>query len=371
MKKKIWIFVVPVLLFVMSVVLLSFRTEAFAEPNLKTSAYFSGAGTEESPYIISNVDHFVHLAADVGAGIDYRGEYFILDGDIDFEGQTLIPIGNEENPFRGTFDGSGYTISNIVIDGTNTQKLGLFGACENATIKNLGVSNIEISSLDVVTDETSFALGGICAVVTNSEISQCFVKNADEKMFEVNTSKRAYVGGLVGMLAGSSRMSDCFSNTKMIVRNSGVSPIDIHVGGLVGFSNNSHILNSYSAGNIVCGNLVAENGESRIFTGGILGFVQGAYSSMKNCFCLGDVSTETNRATDKIFLGAVVGGISGNASQTPNAGNLNFCHYLQNETTNNGRSAVASNITYNLTGLVFKAQKDVVFFQRTTQFKLL
>lgn len=369
LKKKIWIFVVPVLLFVMSVVLLSFRTEAFAEPNLKTSAYFSGAGTEESPYIISNVDHFVHLAADVGAGIDYRGEYFILDGDIDFEGQTLIPIGNEENPFRGTFDGSGYTISNIVIDGTNTQKLGLFGACENATIKNLGVSNIEISSLDVVTDETSFALGGICAVVTNSEISQCFVKNADEKMFEVNTSKRAYVGGIVGMLAGSSRMSDCFSNTKMIVRNSGVSPIDIHVGGLVGFSNNSHILNSYSAGNIVCGNLVAENGESRIFAGGILGFVQGAYSSMKNCFCLGDVSTETNRATDKIFLGAVVGGISGNASQTPNAGNLNFCHYLQNETTNNGRSAVASNITYNLTGLVFKAQKDVVFFQRTTQFE--
>ena len=151
MKKKIWIFVVPVLLFVMSVVLLSFRTEAFAEPNLKTSAYFSGAGTEESPYIISNVDHFVHLAADVGAGIDYQGEYFILDDDIDFEGQTLIPIGNEENPFRGTFDGSGYTISNIVIDGTNTQKLGLFGACENATIKNLGVSNIEISSLDVVT----------------------------------------------------------------------------------------------------------------------------------------------------------------------------------------------------------------------------
>ena len=369
MKKKIWIFVVPVLLFVMSVVLLSFRTEAFAEPNLKTSAYFSGAGTEESPYIISNVDHFVHLAADVGAGIDYRGEYFILDGDIDFEGQTLIPIGNEENPFRGTFNGSGYTISNIVIDGTNTQKLGLFGACENATIKNLGVSNIEISSLDVVTEETSFALGGICAVVTNSEISQCFVKNVDEKMFEVNTSKRAYVGGLVGMLAGSSRMSDCFSNTKMIVRNSGVSPVDIHVGGLVGFSNNSHILNSYSAGNIVCGNFVAENGESRIFAGGILGFVQGAYSSMKNCFCLGDVSTETNRATDKIFLGAVVGGISGNASQTPNAGNLNFCHYLQNETTNNGRSAVASNITYNLTGLVFKAQKDVVFFQRTTQFE--
>ena len=92
LKKKIWNFVVPVLLFVMSVVLLSFRTEAFAEPNLKTSAYFSGEGTEESPYIISNVDHFVHLAADVGAGIDYQGEYFILDGDIDFEGQTLIPI---------------------------------------------------------------------------------------------------------------------------------------------------------------------------------------------------------------------------------------------------------------------------------------
>ena len=131
LKKKIWIFVVPVLLFVMSVVLLSFRTEAFAEPNLKTSAYFSGAGTEESPYIISNVDHFVHLAADVGAGIDYYGEYFILDGDIDFEGQTLIPIGNEENPFRGTFDGSGYTIS---ISGSLTTSIkNLYGLTSSDT----------------------------------------------------------------------------------------------------------------------------------------------------------------------------------------------------------------------------------------------
>ena len=353
----------------MSVLLLSFRTEIFAEPNLKTSAYFSGAGTEESPYIISSADHLIHLAADVCAGVDYDSEYFILDGDIDFESQTLIPIGNAENPFRGTFDGSGYTISNIVIDGTNTQTLGLFGACEGAAIKNLGLSDIGISSLDVSSDETSFALGGICAVVTNSEISQCFVKNSDEKLFEVQTSKRAYVGGIAGMLAGSSRISNCFCNANIVVQNSGVSPVDIHVGGLVGFSNNSHILNSYSAGNVVCGNLVAENDEARIFAGGILGFVQGAYSSMKNCFCLGDVSTEINRTTDKIFLGAVVGGISGNSSQTPNAGNLNFCHYLQNETTNNGLLAVASNATYSLTDLVFKAQNNIIFFQRTTQFE--
>ena len=369
MKKKSWIFVIPFLLFAMSVVILSFRTQAWAEPNLKTSSYFSGSGTEDAPYIISSAEHIIRLSNDVNSGIDYKNEFFVLTNDIDFEGQTLVPIGNEDNPFRATFDGAGYTISNVVIDSVNTLKLGFWGVCEGAEIKNLGIRDIEISSLDVATEETSFALGGICGVATNTQISQCFVKNQDEKMFDIKTSKRAYIGGIAGMLAGSSSMFDCFVMTDISALSNTISPVDIHVGGLVGFVDNSHILNSYSAGDIVCGNLVAENVEMRLFAGGVLGFVQGAYSTTKNCFCLGDVSAPTNRATDQIFLGAVIGGINANAAQSPSAGNLNYCHYLQNETTNNGLLAVASNATYNLTGLVFKPQNDIVFFQRTTQFE--
>lgn len=365
--KKSWFFVIPVLLFVMSVLLLSFRTEIFAEPNLKTSAYFSGEGTEQSPYIIANAENLVRLSKDVNEGINYKNEHFVLDKDIDFLGQTIAPIGSESNPFCGVFDGAGYSISNIVIDATNTEKLGLFGVCKGATIKNLGLTSVKISSLAGAGEETGLALGGICAVATNTQISQCYLKNQENVLFDVETSKRAYIGGLVGKLSGGDLL-DCFCDAQISVKNSGGLPIDIYVGGLVGFADNSHIANAYYSGNIVCENLAAENNDANMFAGGILGFVQGTYASMKNCFSLGDVSAKNGRGTDKLFLGALVGGVSANSSLTPSAGNLNFCHYLQDETTNNGLVVIASNPNYSMAGLVLKAQNDIVFFQKTTQF---
>lgn len=352
----------------MSVAILAFHQPVWAEPNLKTAAYFSGAGTEESPYLVSSANHLAQFSADVRAGVDYDEVYFELTQDIDFEGQTLLPIGDVENPFRGVFDGAGYTISNIVIDATDTLTLGLFGATEGAQIKNLGIKDIEISSIDVATDETQTLIGGVCGIATNTTISECFIKNQSDKTIDARVTKRASVGGICGMLASGSNITNCFADVDIVVDANTISPIDCFVGGVVGNISNSHVLNSYSAGNLTCGNLISTNQNALMFEGGVAGFVQGTYSTTKNCFNLGDVAIDSLHGADTIFAGAIIGGIGSNSSQTPDAGNLNFCHYLQTSEVNNGLSAIASNVTYNLTGLVFKAQNDVIFFQRTTDF---
>ena len=57
-----------------------------------------------------------------------------------------IPIGTPENPFQGTFDGQGHTISGIYFNDASQSNVGLFGNVGNeAVIKNLGVTDSYIS----------------------------------------------------------------------------------------------------------------------------------------------------------------------------------------------------------------------------------
>ena len=50
------------------------------------------------------------LSTYVNAGIDASGKTFKQTADIDMQGESYTPIGLEEpHPFRGTYDGDGYS----------------------------------------------------------------------------------------------------------------------------------------------------------------------------------------------------------------------------------------------------------------------
>lgn len=74
----------------------------------------------------------------------------MLTADIDLGNEEWTPIGTEGKPFRGTFDGSGNTISNLHIekgfDNTvSNNYIGLFGLTNSpAVIKNLDMENVDI-----------------------------------------------------------------------------------------------------------------------------------------------------------------------------------------------------------------------------------
>lgn len=82
-----------------------------------TIHYFErGRGTELNPYIISNKEQMHNLAWLQNLG--HFGEekyYFVLENDIDMEEMILPPIGTEQYPFYGDFNGNNKTISNLVI----------------------------------------------------------------------------------------------------------------------------------------------------------------------------------------------------------------------------------------------------------------
>ena len=107
-----------------------------------------------------------------------------LGGNIDLKNMNWAPIGNWENTFEGTFDGQGYTISNLYINASEMEGVGLFGVAQNATIKGINVDNANITGYSMV--------GTIVgSPYTGCTISDCHV-TGDIKL----VAEYAYAGGI-------------------------------------------------------------------------------------------------------------------------------------------------------------------------------
>lgn len=89
------------------------------------SAYFAGGdGSEKNPFIIKNSVHLYNLAwlqylgyfnqrADFNNGRDQT--YFTLGSNVDMKGRAIPPIGTEQYPFIGNFDGNGHTVKKLTV----------------------------------------------------------------------------------------------------------------------------------------------------------------------------------------------------------------------------------------------------------------
>src|SRR5690606_34261682 len=97
-------------------------------------------------------------------------------------GQGWNPLGNNSNRFTGTFDGLGHVISDLFIDRSSTDYIGLFGYTHNATLRHIGLENIDITGQSGV--------GGLVGRQSGGSISQSYASGEVNGTFEV--------GGLVG-----------------------------------------------------------------------------------------------------------------------------------------------------------------------------
>ena len=127
-------------------------------------------------YSISTVAELEKLArlTNLGALADsdgnaYGSYEFVLANDIDLSSvSNWVPIGaipdltSSSNCFSGVFDGNGYSVKNMTINGdANSLLLGLFGAVSNATIKNLGAYVKHVHIKDYFVKDT-LSEGEVC-----------------------------------------------------------------------------------------------------------------------------------------------------------------------------------------------------------------
>ena len=87
--------------------------KAYENGILYDGAYYvaftlSGAGTEGSPYIISNASQWNDFATYVTNGYNFNGQFVKLNADIEV---STMAGASDANSFQGTFDGGGNTLT--------------------------------------------------------------------------------------------------------------------------------------------------------------------------------------------------------------------------------------------------------------------
>ncbi|HOJ45528.1 MAG TPA: hypothetical protein PK340_05820 [Bacilli bacterium] len=117
--------------------------------------FAGGTGTSSDPYLVSNSTQLRNLQKLTTLGVFRTDANFALSASFIWDNTDgpLLPIGTEDNPFYGTFDGRGNIISNLIVNGANTNDVGMFGyVAMNGLIRNLILSAPIINITENTTD---------------------------------------------------------------------------------------------------------------------------------------------------------------------------------------------------------------------------
>lgn len=198
-------------------------------------------------------------------GEDYAGKTIRLTSDIDAS-KLGVPIGSKNVPFRGIFDGQGYTIRNVELDDTDEDVdfLGVFGYTDGAAIKNV---NIEIVKVKNTGAGNNTATGGLAGYINNTSIDNCHVFNyaGNDKTAEGVSAAYNNAGGLVGYVNGASNIR----NSSAAVN---VTAAYDFAGGLIGQSKERMTLTQcFATGNATAGSYKGETAIGGNYAGGLIG----------------------------------------------------------------------------------------------------
>lgn len=181
---------------------------------------------------------------------------------IDMSGYEMIPIGTEQYPFVGKFNGNYYEISNVYIDyvNDNTANVGLFGVVGgNAEIKNVVVSSSMIAGQNNV--------GIIAKVQDNAFIHGVrTLSNTYTKGTIIGTTNVGLIGEVVGsnatilnigndidIVATNSNAGIVGKSSSLLqsVYNIGSIMTNSNLGGIVGYSDQAVVVsNGYNRGTL-------------------------------------------------------------------------------------------------------------------------
>lgn len=248
-----------------------------------------GAGTVSNPYKITSAKELAYLVnlSNSENAKETKNKNYILTVDIDLAGKEWeAGTSNDisENAFFGTFDGNGHIIKGLYIDKNAKKFNGLFaGLNENATVKNLGVDNVNIKAGD---EGYAGALaGGRSSKSKNDGVIIQYSYIGGESVIE-----GAYSGGFIGTAEAKTTFISCYSKAEpngknaagTFVGNHAVDKVEIIVNG------------SYSTSKL---QLVAKTGKKTIVT------YENSYTTGKDAKGLASIALENmNGDKAKIYM---------------------------------------------------------------------
>ena len=219
---------------------------------------------------------------------------------------TFATIGDYENPFNGTFNGNGYTISNMNITSSvlsvDGSSLGYFAgmfACITGTVKNVTFKNFTVTI-----DASSIASTDYLQIIKNAGSTETPITDLDVHAGIVANNK-----GFIDSVNASVNISVKPENSIARVR-----------AGAIAGKNSHKIANCVASGSVTS---ETTDGYGRV--GGIAGYANTS-NKIYSCTSSVDISAKTTNG-GKINSGGIVGNME--------CGEISYCHSFGQITTNN------------------------------------
>ena len=292
-----------------------------------TPGEMAGTGTTKDPYLIQSIEDLVYLSNQVNSGETYEGKEIKLMLDLDFNsddsytnptenrpklttGEGFIPIGMDETPFQGNFNGNNKTLRNLYIENEKFTQVGLFGVIWNAEINDLTITGNIHTKVTADCGGITGILGGQKKEPTLNNVKNFVNVTSDRdgssiggligygwgEMRIVNCSNKGNIsnsnnaGGIIGANAGTLKIENCYNEGK-ITNTKG-----LHAGGIVGRDEGNTavttIINSHNTGSVISNT----EGEFAINIGGLVGKINGTIS-IDGCNNSGEIKNERTEYT--------------------------------------------------------------------------
>ena len=278
------------------------------------TAWYDAAKAE---YVLSTPAQLAGLAALVNSGTDFANKTVALSADMDLGGHAWTPIGTgtrgmpgaDDHYFTGTFDGQGHSILNLFVSMSKDQYgAGLFGAVQNAVIKNVNVASGKV-------ENGPDAAAGIVAIVTGDANSTTSIENCTNAAGVSGAAAggivgRAYGQGAIyvigcentgaitttekaGGIVGINNNAGTVLNVSRCVNRGAVTGGNAGAAGILGYGNKGAVLEN-------CENTGAIGDENTKYAGGIVGYASQGVSVLTGC-------ENTGAVTGTASAGGVVG----------------------------------------------------------------
>lgn len=213
---------------------------------------------------------------------------YVLTADIDFDGETIEPLGNYRNPFKGEFYGQNHKISNFYID-TTDKYAGLFGKINGGRVSGVQVEEGYVTGGPADSGLEDVGVGGLAGKIdSKSLVDGCWFVG------EVWNTNSVNAGGFVGYTADAPVILRCCVES-YVANESGKS----YTGGFVGNHGGGFIADSSAQSSVDSSDGYGGNGGDNV--GGFAGGVSKA-ARIATSWCYSHVSSDGGH-----YRGAFVG----------------------------------------------------------------
>ena len=252
-----------------------------------------------------------------------NGNYY-LESDVDLNGAEWTPIGDSENPFTGTFNGNGHTISNFTIN-SNTQHAGLFGY-NKGIVENVKLKSVTIN---IANNEVDIYVGALIGK-NEGTVKRCYAEGiVNGTVSAPNEANSAIIGGLIGF-SSTGDVTEC--GASCTVTATSTSKISC-AGGLIGFVDFGNVTNSYACGDVFAYyNTLTQTDEYSSAAGGLV--AHNSKGIIANCFASGN-TTAVSQYVGPSFSGGLV-------ASNMNSGTIANCYALGNVTSQTANGYISS-----------------------------